>query len=121
MIEKRERKRRDGKAYAVYRVRCYEADGRERSRTFDSRADAKAFEGKVRTPKRFDGRAQLDAGTETIAEFAPEWRELYAKPSLERATLSNDASVSKASAAADRAHAAARPERADADAAAGGR
>ncbi|MEA2217955.1 MAG: hypothetical protein QOJ35_581 [Solirubrobacteraceae bacterium] len=44
VIEKRERKRRDGKAYSVYRARWYEADGRERSRTFDSRADAKAFE-----------------------------------------------------------------------------
>jgi excisionase family DNA binding protein len=51
VIEKRDRKRRDGKAYSVYRVRWYEADGRERSRTFDSRADAKAFEGKVRTPQ----------------------------------------------------------------------
>ncbi len=52
VIEKRERKRRDGKTYSVYRVRRYEAAGRERSRTFDSRADAKAFEGKVRTLKR---------------------------------------------------------------------
>lgn len=69
MIEKRERKRRDGKTYSVYRVRWYEAAGRERSRTFDSRADAKAFEGKVRTFKRSDGLAQLDAGTETFAEF----------------------------------------------------
>jgi integrase len=93
VIEKRERKRRGGKAYSVYRVRWYEADGRERSRTFDSRADATAFEGKVRTLKRSDGLAQLDAGTETFAEFASEWWELYAKPNLERATLSNYASV----------------------------
>lgn len=93
MIEKRARKRRDGKAYSVYRVRWYEPDGRERSRTFDTRADAKAFEGKVRTLKRSDGLAQLDAGTETFAEFASEWWELYAKPNLERATLSNYASV----------------------------
>ncbi|HEX8157851.1 MAG TPA: site-specific integrase [Solirubrobacteraceae bacterium] len=93
MIEKRERKRRDGKTYSVYRVRWYEAAGRERSRSFDSRADAKASEGKVRTLKRADGLAQLDAGTETFAEFASEWWELYAKPNLERATLSNYASV----------------------------
>ncbi len=93
MIEKCERKRRDGKAYSVYRVRWYEAAGRERSRTFDSRADAKAFEGKVRTLKRSDGLAQLDAGTETFAELAAEWWELYAKPNLERATLTNYASV----------------------------
>jgi integrase len=58
VIEKRERKRRDGKAYSVYRARWYESDGRERSRTFDSRADAKAFEGKVRTLKRSSGLAQ---------------------------------------------------------------
>ena len=93
VIEKRERKRRDGKSYSVYRVRWYAADGRERNRTFDSRADATAFEGKVRTLKRSDGLAQLDAGTETFAEFASEWWELYAKPNLERATLSNYASV----------------------------
>jgi hypothetical protein len=93
VTEKRERMRRDGKTYSVYRVRWYEADGRERSRTFDSRADAKAFERRVRTLKCSDGLAQLDAGTETFAEFASEWWELYAKPNLERATLSNYASV----------------------------
>ena len=93
VIQKRERKRRDGKAYSVYRVRWYEAGGRERSRSFDTLADAKAFEGKVRTLKRTDGLAQLDAGTETLAAFAAEWWELYAKPNLERATLTNYASV----------------------------
>ena len=56
VIEKRDRKRRDGKAYSVYRVRWYEADGRERSRTFDSRADAKAFEGR-------SGRSSAPAGS----------------------------------------------------------
>jgi len=34
---------------------------------------AKAFEGKVRTLKRSAGLAQLDAGTETFADFAAEW------------------------------------------------
>jgi integrase len=47
----------------------------------------------VRTLKRSGGLAQLDAGTETFAEFASEWWELYAKPNLERATLSNYANV----------------------------
>ncbi len=93
MIHKRERKRRDGKTYAVYRVRWYDADGRERSRTFDALADAKAFEGKVRTLKRSDGLSQLDAGSETFADFAAEWWELYAKPNLEKATLKNYASM----------------------------
>lgn len=93
VIQKRDRKQRDGKTYSVYRVRWYEADGRERSRTFDAFADARAFEGKVRTLKRSDGLAQLDAGTETLAEFAAQWWQLYAKPNLERATLKNYSSA----------------------------
>ena len=93
VIQKRNRKKRDGKTYSVYRVRWYEADGRERSRTFDTLADAKVFEGKVRTLKRGHGLASLDAGSETFADFAAEWWELYAKPDLERATLKNYASM----------------------------
>ena len=67
MIEKRQRKRRDGRSYSVWRVRWYDATGGERSRTFDRAADAQAFEAKVRTLKRADDldaarRGQGDAG-----------------------------------------------------------
>jgi site-specific recombinase XerD len=87
MIEKRQRKRRDGRSYSVWRVRWYDATGGERSRTFDRAADAQAFEAKVRTLKRADDLAQLDAGRETLAEFAAEWWEQYAVGNLARNTL----------------------------------
>jgi integrase len=80
------RRRKDGKQYMVWRVRWY-AGGRERSRTFDNAADARAFEAKVRTLKRTDGLAELDAGKETLATFAEQWWELYAKPNLSRNPL----------------------------------
>jgi integrase len=87
MIEKRQRKRRDGRSYSVWRVRWYDATGGERSRTFDRAADAQAFEAKVRTLKRADDLVQLDAGKETLAQFAAEWWEQYAVGNLARNTL----------------------------------
>jgi hypothetical protein len=78
VIEKRERRRREGKTYSVYRVRWYEADGRERSRTLDSRADAKAFDARcarsrafVRDPARPRG-APLDRGDRSAARAQPD-------------------------------------------------
>ncbi len=70
----------------VWRVRWYVGE-RERSRTFDRAADAQAFEAKVRTLKRTDALAELDAGKETLAAFAEQWWELYARPNLSRNTL----------------------------------
>src|SRR5919202_2157290 len=87
MIERRQRKRRDGSTYAVWRVRWYDTTGAERSRTFDRAADARAFEAKVRTLKRNDDLVELDAGKETLAEFAAEWWEHYALGNLARNTL----------------------------------
>jgi integrase len=85
-IERRLRRRKDGQRHAVWRVRWY-VGGRERSRTFDRAADAQAFEAKVRTLKRTDALAELDAGKETLAAFAEQWWELYARPNLSRNTL----------------------------------
>jgi hypothetical protein len=87
MIERRQRKRRDGGTYAVWRVRWYDTTGPERSRTFDRAADAGAFEAKVRMLKRNDDLAELDAGKETLADFAAEWWEHYAVGNLARNTL----------------------------------
>jgi integrase len=92
VIQKRERRRANGSTYAVWRVRWEEA-GRERSRTFDRLKDARAFEAKVRTLKRSDDLAELDAGTETLAEFAEEWWRVYARPNLERSTMKNYAQL----------------------------
>src|SRR4051794_855451 len=87
MVEKRERRRRDGSTYAVWRVRWYDETSAERSKTFDRATDAKAFEAKIRTLKRTGALADVDAGSETLAEFVEEWWMVYAGPNLERATL----------------------------------
>lgn len=87
MIERRERRRRDGTAYAVWRARWRDETGAERSKTFDRAADARAWEAKVRMMKRGGVLAELDAGTDTLAEFVEEWWLVYAGPNLERSTL----------------------------------
>ncbi len=87
MVEKRERRRRDGTSYAVWRTRWRDERGVERSKTFDRATDARAFEAKVRTLKRSGALADLDAGTETLADFVEEWWLVYAGPNLERSTL----------------------------------
>jgi hypothetical protein len=85
MIEKRQRRRRDGQAYTVWRVRYY--DGvTERSKTFDRAGDARAFEAKIRTLKRSGALAELDAGQETLRDFAQEWWKTYATANLQRST-----------------------------------
>src|SRR3954454_13546311 len=87
MVEKRERRRRDGSTYAVWRVGWYDETSAERSKTFDRATDAKAFEAKIQTLKRTGALADTDAGSETLAEFVEEWWMVYAGPNLERATL----------------------------------
>jgi integrase len=93
MIEKRNRKGRNGRGYHVYRVRWRDELGRERSRTFDRTEDARAFEARVRTLKRTEDLARLDSGKETLAEFAADWWRLHATPELERNTLLTYASL----------------------------
>jgi hypothetical protein len=87
MVERRERRRRDGTVYAVWRGRWRDEQGVERSKTFDRAADARAWEAKIRMMKRSGALAELDAGTETLAEFVEEWWLVYAGPNLERSTL----------------------------------
>ena len=87
MVEKRERRRRDGSTYFVWRTRWYDETGAERSKTFDRVGDARAFEAKLRLLKRTGALADVDAGSETLAEFVEEWWKVYARPNLERATL----------------------------------
>ena len=96
MIERRTRRGRDGKAYSVYRIRWRDDDGRERSRTLPRgtrKDEAEAFERRVITLKRGGELAVLDAGRETLAEFAEHWWRVYAEPNLEDSTLDRYAQV----------------------------
>jgi hypothetical protein len=86
MVERRARRRRDGTTCFVWRTRWRDERGVERSKTFDRATDARAFEAKLRTLKRSGALADLDAGTETLAEFVEEWWLVYAGPNLERST-----------------------------------
>src|SRR3954464_8564532 len=104
MVEKGERRRRDGSTYAVWRVRWYDDTRAERSKTFDRAADARAFEAKIRTLKRTGALADIDAGRETLAEFVDEWWTVYAGPNLERATLPAHASFWNSPALRGRGH-----------------
>ena len=61
----------------VWRVR-WRQDGRNRAKTFSTYKDARTFDGDVHRRKRLDDLAALDAGKETLAEFAGEWWELHA-------------------------------------------
>jgi integrase len=88
-----ERRRRDGTVYAVWRARWRDDTKAEPSKTFDRAADARAWEAKVRMMKRGGALAELDAGTETLAEFVEEWWLVYAGPNLERATLNTCAQL----------------------------
>ncbi len=96
MIEKRQRRGRDGRTYSVYRVRWHDGNGAERNKTLprgSTRRDAEAFERRVYMLKRTGELDVLDRGRETLAEFVDEWWELYASANLARATLVRYAEV----------------------------
>jgi integrase len=99
VIEKRQRRGRDGRTYWVYRVRWHDADGAERNKTLprgSTRRDAEDFERRVYTLKRIGELNVLDRGRETLADFAEEWWELYAHPNLAHATIVRYTEVWKA-------------------------
>ena len=91
-IERRARHHRDGSRYHVWRVRWIDETGRKRSATFDRERDARDFKAKLRILRRSGQLASLDAGKETLAEFAAKWWELEAIPNFERTTLNSYAS-----------------------------
>ena len=91
-IERRSRRRRDGSRYDVWRVRWVDDAGRKRSATFDRERDARDFKAKLRVLRRSGELAGLDAGKESLAEFAAQWWELEAIPNFERSTLKTYAS-----------------------------
>jgi integrase len=86
-IERITRKRGTG-----WRVRWRDGS-RNRARTFDRKADALAFEAETRRRRHAGDVRPLDAGRETLQEFAEEWWRLYAVPNLARTTLASYASL----------------------------
>lgn len=70
----------------VYRVRWWDESGRKRSKTFDRKRDADAYEAKVKVAKRRGDLADLDAGKQKLLSFVDEWWELYAEPRLKPKT-----------------------------------
>src|SRR4249919_3072944 len=80
-IERRQRKKG-----TVWRVQWREGN-RNRSRTFDLKRDAAAFEAKIRLSKRRGDLADLDAGRQKLEGFVRDWQRIYADPRLERRTL----------------------------------
>ena len=82
----------DRKRGAGWRVRWREA-GRNRARMFDRKADAVAFEAETRRRARTGDLVALDAGRQTLQEFAEEWWRLYAAPNLAPTTLASYASL----------------------------
>jgi integrase len=76
----------------AWRVRWREGD-RNRARTFDRKADAVAFEAEIRRGKRAGDLPSLDAGRETLQEFAEEWWRLHAAPNLAPSTRASYAAL----------------------------
>jgi integrase len=72
---------------AVWRVRWRDELNRERSKVLGTKRDAEAFDAEIRRRKRTGELATMDAGKETLANFAEEWWRLYAVPNLAPKTL----------------------------------
>jgi integrase len=72
---------------SVWRVRWRDELGRPRSKVLGTKRDAEAFDAEVRRRKRTGELASMDAGKETLANFAEEWWRLYAVPNLAPKTL----------------------------------
>jgi integrase len=73
------RKRKGGSAW---RVLWRDERGTQRSRTFNLKRDAEAWEAKIKLAKRQGELAGLDAGRQTLRAFADDWWRLYAEPVL---------------------------------------
>ena len=70
---------------SVWSVRWREGE-RNRSRDFDRKRDAEAFDAELRRRRRLGDLELLDAGRETLADFAREWWQVYGEQHLARKT-----------------------------------
>ncbi|MEA2291967.1 MAG: hypothetical protein QOF17_987 [Solirubrobacteraceae bacterium] len=80
------------KSGVVWRVR-WRDNGQPRSRVLGSKRDAQTFEAEVKRRKRMGQLAQMDAGQDTVAEFAREWWRVHAVPNLTARTRATYAVV----------------------------
>jgi hypothetical protein len=80
------------KSGVVWRVRWRE-NGRPRSHVAGNKRDAELFDAEIKLRKRMGQLAQIDAGRETVAEFAREWWRIHAVPNLAARTLETYAIV----------------------------
>jgi len=69
------------KSGPVWRVRWRE-NGQPHSRVMGTKRDAELFEADITRRKRLGQLAQIDAGRQTVAEFAREWWRIHAEPNL---------------------------------------
>jgi len=76
----------------VWRVRWRE-NGQPHSRVMGSKRDAELFEAEIKRRKRLGQLAQIDAGRQTVAEFAREWWRMHAEPNLAARTRESYAVV----------------------------
>lgn len=67
---------------AVYWVVRWREGGKQRSRAFDRKRDAQVFETEIRRRRQLGDLDQINAGNETLADFAREWWSVYAEPNL---------------------------------------
>jgi integrase len=87
-IENRRKTRRDGTVYWRFLVRWADpATGARVSEEFDEQRDAIDFQAALRLARRRGGLEALNAGRETLAEYAEAWWESYAARNLSRKTL----------------------------------
>jgi hypothetical protein len=81
------------KGGVVWRVRWRDGSGQPHSRVAGRKRDAEALDADIKRRKRLGQLAQMDSGTQTLAEFAEEWWELHAKPNLSARTRTTYASI----------------------------
>src|SRR3954464_12485712 len=76
----------------VWRVRWRE-NGQPHSRVMGSKRDAELFEADITRRKRLGQLAQIDAGRQTVAQFAREYWRIHAEPNLSARTRESYAVV----------------------------
>lgn len=93
-VEVRERRRRDGSVYHVFRVRWKDpATGRRLVETLYSREDALDFQAQLRLARRRGSLNELDLGRELLVDFAAEWWTRFARHELATNTRQTYASM----------------------------